>query len=314
MPDESLVRIGREMFLAALGLPLDRVDAWVIDRLTSIIDEQEIHAGQALFVAGAPVELIYFMRDGDVRFTRDGAPSWTLRGRWFLGVFDALNDRPATRTATALTDFYGMAVPVAAWVELLEDSFQLARSAVVNASRALMRLEERVPTEAPRFLGEASSFCAAPSGKLGLGERLALLLGVPMLRGTGVQALADLAAVSEQVGFAAGETLIERGGEREHLILVVDGDVLTEREGPEMRRHFGPGDLVCGAAILGGVADPWRARAITAIRGISFPMEALFGLMEEHFDLVRSTLTALGARRELLLETMASQASDLIVT
>jgi hypothetical protein len=81
-----------------------------------------------------------------------------------------------------------------------------------------------------------------------------------------------------------------------------------------MQRHYGPGDLVCGAAILGEVAGAWQAQAVTAIRGISFPIEMLFDLMEEHFDLVRSTLFALGARRELLLEHMASKSSDLIVT
>src|SRR5580658_4908645 len=149
MHEERLLRIGREIFLAALGLPLDSMDSWVIDRLTSILDEQEVHAGQALFTAGEPVEFLHFMQDGQVRFARDGGPSWTLKGRWLIGGFEALGDRPATYTATAVADFYGMRVSAVAWVEMLEDSFELARSAVVNASRAVMRLEDRVPTGAP---------------------------------------------------------------------------------------------------------------------------------------------------------------------
>jgi CRP-like cAMP-binding protein len=314
MHEERLRRIGREIFLAALGLPLDSMDSWVIDRLTSILDEQEVHAGQALFTAGEPVEFLHFMRDGQVRFARDGGPSWTLNGRWLIGVFEALGDRPATYTATALADFYGMRVSAVAWVEMLEDSFELARSAVVNASRAVMRLEDRVPTGPPVSPDDASLPHIALSGTLSLVERLALLLEVPMLRVGGVQALADLAAVSQQVSFAAGELIVERGIEQEHLIRIVDGEVLAEREGPAVVRRQGPGDLVCGTAILGHVADRWQARSITPTRGISFPIEALFDLMEEHFDLVRSTLAALGARREVLLEHMAAETPDLNVT
>src|ERR1019366_8389002 len=48
MDEERLLRIGREIFLAALGLPLENVDTWVIDRLTSILDEYEVHQGQTL--------------------------------------------------------------------------------------------------------------------------------------------------------------------------------------------------------------------------------------------------------------------------
>lgn len=314
MPDLRQLRIGREIFLAAFGVDFDKVDDWVIDRVTSILEEGDVHAGQKLFTAGEPPEFIYFMQQGDVRFTREGGPSWIQRGRWVLGGFDALGDRPATYTATALGDFYGMKASSVAWVEMLEDSFQLARSAVVNAARVLMRLEERVPTGAPVSRREPSLLSRAPPGSLSVVARLALLVDLRALRLTGVQALADLAADSEQVGFATGELLFESGMERKPLIRIVDGDVSAERDVPAIARRYGPGDLVCGTAILGGVAGGWQARAMTPIRAISFPVEALFDLMEEHFDLVRSMLASMGVRREVLLEHIASESSDLILT
>src|ERR1700685_2033214 len=110
MREGHRLRIGREIFLAAFGLRLDSVDAWVLDRMTSILDEQEFHAGQTLFVAGEHVDFFYFMREGVAGFTREGGPSWSLRGRWVLGVFEALGDQPSTHTATARADFYGMRV------------------------------------------------------------------------------------------------------------------------------------------------------------------------------------------------------------
>jgi CRP-like cAMP-binding protein len=282
--------------------------------MTSILDEQEFHAGQTLFAEGEPVEFLYFMQDGVVGFTRAGGPSWSLRGRWVLGAFEALSDRPAAFTATARADFFGMRASAVAWSEMLEDSFELAQSAVVNSCRAVMRLEEQVPSGGPAWPRDPSMLSAIPPGTLGLVERLALLLDVRMLRLGGVQALADLAAVSEQLSFAAGEVILEQGVPHHHLILVVDGEVLAEREGPSVTRRFVSGDLVCGTAILGHVAEAWQARCVTPVRGISIPIEALFDLMEEHFDLVRSTLSALGARRQQLLEHLAESTNDLEIT
>lgn len=314
MHEDRFLRIGREIFLAALGIPLEDVDSWAIDRLTFILDEQQVQRGQTLFSEGEPLEFLYFMQDGQVRFMRDGGPSWTVRGRWFLGGFEALGERSAAHTAVALEDFNGMRVPAAAWVELLEDSPQLAHLAVVNSSRALLQIEERIPTGAPPSSEPASlSPATAPGTLIGPVECLALLLDVGMLRDAGVQALADLAGVSREVSFAAGETIIERDVECTHLIRIVDGEVLAEAEAPAMARRYRPGDLVCDAAILGGVAAKWQARAIAPTRGLSFPVEALFDLMEEHFDLSQSVLSALGVRRQLLLEHLAAS-EELVLT
>jgi CRP-like cAMP-binding protein len=314
MHEERAVRIGREIFLAAFGLPLDSMDSWVIDRITSILEECYFRAGQKVFSAGEPLESVYFMQDGQILFTRDGGPSWTLKGRWVIGALEVLSDRPASHTATAVEDFYGMRVSAAAWVEMLEDSSQLARSAVVNASRAVTLLEERVPTWQRMPPDGTSLVSIAPSRAMTLVERLALLLDVRMLRFAGVQALADLAAVSAEVFFATGEVVVERGVDHERVIRIVEGEALAQREGPSVVRHQGPGDLVCGIAILGRVAGAWEARAVAPTRGISFPIETVFDLMEEHFDLVRSILSALGARREQLLERMATESPNLVVT
>jgi hypothetical protein len=194
---------------------------------------------------------------------------------------------------------------------LLEDSFQLACSAVVNGSRALMALEERFPAGLAKPPWPEQSIQA---GALSLLARLALLFGVRMVRGTGVQALADLAALSEELTFEPGEPVFRRGVPRGDFLLVVEGEVLAEREGPRLERRYGPGELVSAIATLAGVADAWPARAVTPVRGISFPIDALFDLMEEHFDLVRSTVAAIGARREELLEHLALEAGDLTLT
>jgi CRP-like cAMP-binding protein len=311
--EARLLRIGREIFLAALGMPLDTVEPWVLARMTSILEEREVHAGQTLFSAGETAQFMYFMREGRVRFTRAGGPSWTFQGRWVLGGFEGLGDRPSMRTATALTTFRAMRVPIGPWVEMLEDSFPIARSAVTNASRAVARMEELVPSGAPASALDPPVLGVAPPGELSLTERLALLFDVRMLRGVGVQALADLAGVSEQVSVDRGDVLVAHGKGGDRVLRIVDGEVVAERSNPSVVRHYGPGDLVCGAAVLGGVVDAWEAKAVTPTRCITVPLEALFDLMEEHFELVRSTLAALGVRRGLLLDHLAGPSGDLLL-
>jgi len=311
MLDARRVRIGRELFLAGLGIPLDVLDSWAIDRLIWLLDEQPIHAGELLFSAGDPAEFLYFMRDGKVKMTREGAAPWTFEGRWLLGGFEALADRPRDRDAVALVDFSALRIPTSVWLDLLEDSFTLARGAVLNTALAVARLEDRVPADAPRATQDPPR---VGSGPLTLVERLALLINVRMLRGGGVQALADLAAASEERSYGSGDRVLERGVERTHLHLVVHGEVEALRVDPGASRRYLPGDIVCGVASFGGPALAWEARAVAPTRVLSFPIELWFDLMEEHFDVVRSTLSAVAARRVLLLDHLAEQSGGLVLT
>jgi CRP-like cAMP-binding protein len=306
-------RIGRELFLAAFGLPIDVIEPWVIDRITSLLSERWIDAGSTLYREGDPPDHLYFMLEGAIRLTREGSPPWTMRGRWVVGVLEGMTDVPRMRTATALVDFQAMQVPARSWVEIMEDSFQLARGAVLNAARATAHLEESVPRiEHP--IARPRVLPAVGEAPLSMIERLALLSEVRMLGGAGVQSIVDLAAVARESRFEAGEVLLPRGVERHDLLLVVSGEVAAGREDPHAERVYGPGDVVCGAASFGTLAPFWEARAATPVRVIAFPIEVWFDLMEEHFDLVRSTLGALGARRELLLDRMAAGREELVLT
>jgi CRP-like cAMP-binding protein len=313
MREERRLRIGREIFLAAFGVRLDSFDSWVIDRITSIMEEHDVQEGETLYEEGGAVGFIYFMENGEIRFTRDSGPSWTTRGRWVIGGYEAIGDQPATHTATATRHFRALRVVGTDWMDMLEDSPPLARSAVVNAARTLAALEERVPTLAPTS-ARAASALPAPSDTLGVAERLALLLDIRMLRLAGVQTIADLAATSQEVSLASGDLIFGSDVGREHLIRIVDGAVVAECAPRSMIRRYGPGDLICGAVILGGVTGAWQARAVAPTRGIAVPLEAVFDLMEEHFDLVRSVFAALGARRQLLLEHLAAESGDLVLT
>jgi CRP-like cAMP-binding protein len=311
MLDARRILIGRELFLAGLGMPLDILDSWAIDRLTGLLEGQHVHAGDRLFAAGESAEFLHFMRDGKVQMTREGAAPWTFVGRWLIGGFEVFTDRPRDRDAVALVDFSALRVPTTAWIELLEDSFALARGAVLKTADAVARLENRVSVDFPRAPPNPPR---VGSGPLSLVERLALLVNARLLRGGGVQALADMAAASEEASYRAGEAVLERGTERTRLHLVVEGQIGASRTDPEAARGYGRGDIVCGVASFGVQALAWEARAKTPARILSFPIELWFDLMEEHFDLVRAALVAIAARRVVLLEYLAEQNGGLVLT
>jgi CRP-like cAMP-binding protein len=313
MHELGLQRLGRELFMATLGMPVDQIEPWVLDRLTALLEDIAVTAGDVLYRAEEAADSFFFVQDGEVRMTREGKPPWTIRGRWALGAVEAVLETPRTHTATALRDFQAMRVPSGPWVELLEDSFQLARAAVLNAGRATAALEERIP-EMPRRPSPWVERRGGLPARLPLVERLALLVDVRMLGAAGVQSLVDLAAATQEGTFEAGAAVLRRGVARTELVVVVEGEVLATRHEPEVVRHYGPGDVVLGVASFGPTASAWEARAVSPTRVLSFPVEVWFDLMAEHFDLVRSTLAALSLRRDTLIEHLARRDGELVLT
>jgi hypothetical protein len=247
------------------------------------------------------------MNDGKVALLREGAPPWTFEGRWFLGTFDGHPQGPPSRRAVALTDFYALRGLRRSWLDLLEDSFELTRRGIEGAAAAVAKLEERLPPRAARQHDEEGPLLADPEVSLTVVERLAFLMEPLAVRGAGVQALADLAAVSDERVLRKGDVLFNPGWDREHLFLVVAGRAAAARSGGE-ERVYGRGELVAGAAALLDQVREWRAYAQTDARVLALPMEAWFDLMEGHFDLASSVFGALGTRRNALLEELASQA------
>ena len=95
--------------------------------------------------------------------------------------------------------------------------------------------------------------------------------------------------------------------------LAIDAE-LQLRDAGDRPCERGPGDIVCGVASFGSSAVPWEARATLPTRVLSFASEQWFDLMEEHFDMVRSTLAAIAERRAILIEFLAEKAGGIVFT
>ncbi len=305
-------RVARELILAGFGMQVGTVDAWVIDRLTSLLVDRVFHTGQVLWERGSSPEHVFFMRGGQVRFDRASGDTWTYLGNWLVGSYEAIIDAPYNSTATAIADFSALSIRASEWSALMEDSMQLVRRALMRTTKAIAALEDRFVDAFPTRPNVA--WWAPPAGEWGVVERLALLADVRMLRGAGVQVLADLAAVSRAVSYAPGEIVLRRHVPRHDLIILAEGVVEATRVDPDRVHPYVAGDLVCGAAAFGDPALHWEVRAKTAVRGVACAIDTWFDLMEEHYELARSTFAALADRREALLDQLAKATGNVTLT
>ena len=308
MPEDRLRRTSREMFFAAFG-PLSDADDWLVERITGALHERTVRAGEPIFEEGEAPSWVHFMRDGRIRMSRKDGPTWTLQGRWVVGGYEAVLEVPRATTAVAETEMELMRIPTSAWFDIFEDSFELTRGNISISAKALADLDTRLATS-PTTAREAPRVRRATS----LVEKLAFLLDVRMLRGAGVQALADVAGSTEEDTFEAGEVVLERNAERGRFVFVVDGQVRADRAAPEIVRTYGYGQLVCGPGSFGPWSAPWRAVATVPTRTLSLPIETAFDAMEEHFDLARSAMGALAAQRQLVVEQLAREVKGLVLT
>ena len=116
-----------------------------------------------------------------------------------------------------------------------------------------------------------------------------------------------------EVSFEPGESVLERGLWRGESLFVLEGEVEGMRLDPEIKVLFGPGSFVGGIASLGEPILAWSARAVTHVRALSMSHDDWFNLMEEHFDLVRSTLSQLAIVREGFLEGLEATDGEILL-
>src|SRR5260221_5997851 len=109
-------------------------------------------------------------------------------------------------------------------MRLVQSSFLLTQGALVASSTAVAHLDERLGMRGTATHLEARP-PMGPHAPLDLPVRLRVLHDLDVTRGAGVQALADIAAVSSDVTLGAGQRLLSRGAKHDRLFVVVDGEI-----------------------------------------------------------------------------------------
>ncbi len=310
-PDES-VFLEREVMLGAFADPsAPAPPSWIIDRLAALVVDQPVRRGDVLFAEGQSSERVYFMRAGRVRLESATASPVVVSGMGALGWADALSNRLHTRTATALEDTAMMSVRSDDLLEMLDESFELTRQAILAWARASMRLFDAVlaaGVTVPTL--DAGKDVPRRTAPLTPVEQMLLLRNVDLLGRARVQTLADLIAHATEVSLAEGETLFGGAQGRERVYVVVSGRVVVERAEPRATVTFGPGLLVGGVTSLGALSDEWSARVTEPTTVLSFSLERWFDEMEEHRDLAQAALASIADEQDALVQLLGATGED----
>lgn len=300
------VRLSRELFLRSfLGGPA-ATNPWLLDRLTSILEERTVHAGEVLYREGDPADRLHFMANGRVRMSRGGLASYVYSGRWIVGGVDALAGRVRRRTAVTLADSALLTARSDDWFEVLEDTLETARDLIGLQMAMSAKFYERI---APSPYPEPAAPTPVPSRRLSLFDRLLVYFDGAIVRKAGVQTLSILAEASEEVRLAEGEELLAADASRDHVFIVAHGHVQTTQENPGMQGIFGRSSFLAG---LSATSKGWSARAMAPSVVLALPIEEWFDAMT-HFDLVRCVMAWSGLERERVVETLAERSTTELV-
>jgi len=300
MAGNEAKRISRELFLSAIGPSFGSLEPWVVDRLTSILDEEQFSPGDRIYAAGDPPDDFYFAREGRVEIRRPGEPPKIVETPRAFGMLDVLVERPRSHSAYAAGPLQLMRVRADAWFELLEDSFELARMLLLALTRAAAAHEERLWAMGRTLPDPAPPALETTGAALDIVARVLVLMQAAPLRGAGVQPLTDLAMASEEVDFAPGQRIVTRGVTPDRVLVLMEGEAEASRESPAVSWRGGPGRAVAGLSAFCGRPSAWEARAVVPTRALAFRLDDWFDVMEENFEMVRAALGSLAAEYERL--------------
>jgi CRP-like cAMP-binding protein len=300
MADMRTRSIFHELFLASVLGAVGPLEPWVTDRLAALLVEETVLAGTCVYSAGEPPDFFYFVRAGDVSLLRAGSPVEVVHGPSVFGMLDAILERPRSHSAYSTAPLELLKVSIDGWLELLEDSFELARLAVLRLARSVAVLEEQSWKAGRSHLLAAPLVLETGGPSLDLVDRLTVLMRTTLLRGAGTQPICDLASVCTERALAAGERLFAYDAPADAIFVVARGSIAASRSRPLASWVGGAGESVCGTIAFAGMTSAWEAHAITRARVLTFSVDDWLDILEENFEMVRATLVSLATEHENL--------------
>jgi CRP-like cAMP-binding protein len=305
--DDAGKRLSRELVFSAIA-PTLALEQWELERMTSILEEHSVASGDYLFERGRPVEYLYFMRNGSVEVTGGEGPPWRFEGSWMFGLLDYFLGVPHIRSARTIVDQNLLRSRTSDWLELLEDSFDLAQHTITVQARDLAK-RDLGSSAAQRAGARPPAAAGATSESASLAERVATLRTMRPLRDAGVQSLVDLASFASERSLPAGASACEDASE--NLYFVVTGQVETGQAPLGSRGAWGPGSLVGGLSALAD-SDLGIGRTLEPTRLLSVARQAWREVTRNHFQCIRSVLIYMAVERERILEWHSSRAKPLV--
>ncbi len=268
--------------------------------VASVGEEIVVEPGAVLYRQGEPAHHLYAFVSGELELTATGRTPLILASQSGLGALDILAALPRSFTATALGPVRATRVTADAYLDFLEEHFELVVSALAGVTDDIHQHSLALPPDGGFPLAAAPPAGDWPLAPLNLVQKIGLLRDSGVFRTANVQALVRLARLAREVRVDEGETVFLRGEAAGKFFLVAAGLVEAVHEAPALVATFGRGDLVCGYGALGAADDQYVATARSRTVVLSFDEEDFFDVMEEHFELTRSVLAGIATEHNRL--------------
>ena len=305
-------KINREIFLRSFFSV--RPPQRVAQSLVAVMVDHDFEAGEIIFETGQPPIEVYFVVEGEVHLEAEGEDAWEFGESSIIGIMDAALDRPYGRQAVARAHSHILSVRYEDYLEILEDNFDFAKSAMESAY-AMIHENARQLAPDGVFKPAETALVVSPEivrqRPLNLIERLLVLYNAPFFSNAPVQPLVTLAAQTEEERWSCGQVLFEPGAPLTAIRFVVTGRIRADLDDPRIVGWFGPGDLVGAHAAMSSAVAQYRMTVEQEAVVLRIQKEDLFDLMEDHLRLARVGFAFVARENERIRHLQAARSRDL---
>jgi CRP-like cAMP-binding protein len=265
--------------------------------LVEYADEELIAAGTVIQSAGAHVDTIRVIVEGEISCVLPGGGTFLMGPDSVAGVFE-LFAGAAGATLTAKDEVLALAIPATAIHSLLEEHFDI----VVHVFRGLGRTLIRAIADSPTLVG-SRDVPEPPWGEHGqhpeLGEvdRILALRQAMAFRNASVDGLAVVARAARIEKFEPGVLLWTENDAADWLGVIVHGVVECQTSRRPGRFYFSEyGTNAVGFLdTLAGDERWYGAVAHTEVVLLAIRKDDLLDTLEDHFEMALSCLSAFAA-------------------
>ena len=281
--------------------------ARVVRQLQACLTDTWFDEGDVLFRRGEPANRVFFIVEGCVELVRDEEEPWAFSEGSVVGILDANLNRTRGREARVLEPTRCLVLDIMDYFDILEDNFDFAKGLMRRAFEMVHNMALNLPpTEVhPRNQGAPQQPWLSVR-RLNDVQKLMILRASVIGKSSPIQPLVSLARSAEERRVSKDRNLLEAQDPLDHLMIVAEGLIRAETEGPpKIDAAFDPGSVVLGhsAFVETHAPMPLVARRPSLILSIRF--EALWDAMEDHFALYRSVFTFLASEHERVRDRLA---------
>jgi len=278
IPRES----ARDRFLIVRSLP---AFAPLPDEALNIIAEHTrprfFQPGEVLFEEGSPAQSVYLVHQGTVTLSTRGHTISHIEAPGGVGFLSVLANAPLPE-AVAQTAVAALELPVDVLLETMEMNFIYQRNSLRLSSGALLDIRGSLPRDPSVHLAlDIGQWRDRPQT---LVEKMLEVQDGFAFQGANIDAIIDLARLTEEVRFEAGQTIWNAGEPSDFSVRINYG--IVRCESPDGRHVEVGADFIAGALdILGHRPRAYSAVTTTPVVATRTRRDDMLALLEMHPEL-----------------------------